>query len=333
MIVLLLSILLLIIAGYVVINLLYKKTNAYKNEQIPYSKFSSPIPEKLKFAVLGSTYALYAYDGLQDMHLNAFNFALPSESLEIDNVLLHRYADRIAADSVVIICLAACVTFYRYDMVSDRTHYYTFLNRNEIPMFSIKDKLQCLFPLHGKRIKRVLRILKDEPVRNGIYGNLHSSVSKEDAEKNMKGMAEGWISLFHLENLKQADKHEMNLCNQNRNTSLLRSMFQFCYERSWHPIVVIPPFSSELNQYFGDDFIDCSLFKMIGEAIDGMDVPVLDYRTNKSFQQQDSLFIDGGFRLSKYGSTKFIRMILNDLSSLGYNLTNGTIGKSHGCNI
>ena len=327
MILLILVTTLLVIVGYIVLNLLYKKSNAYKNEQIPYSKYSTTIPDGLKLAIFGSTYALYAFDGLKDLRLNAFNFALPSQSLEVDHVLLQKYADRIAPESVVLFCLAACVTFYRYDMVSDRTHYYTFLKRNEIPTFLIKDNLKSLFPLYGKRIKRALRIFKDEPVRNGIHGNLHIAISKKDAERNMKGMADGWISLFQLKNLKEADKHEKNICNQVINTSILRSMFQFCYERSWHPIVVIPPFSSELNHYFGNDFINCSLFKMIGEAKGGMDVPVLDYRTNKCFQQQDSLYIDGGFRLSKYGSIKLIRIMIDDLSSLGYHLSNGTIGK------
>ena len=327
MILLIIVIILLIIAGYAVINLLYKKTNAYKNEQIPYSKYFTTIPDGLKLAVFGSTYALYAFDGYKNLRLNAFNFALPSQSLEIDSVLLHKYAKYIAPDSVVIFCLAACVTYFRYDMVSDKTNYYSFLSRKEIPSYSISDIIKSVFPLYGKKLKKAKRILLDVAEKSDIYEKATAFLSKEEAENNMKGMADCWIRLFNLQNLKNADQNDTNSYNQNVNTSLLKSMFLFCHEMSWHPVVVIPPFSSELNQFFGDDFINSSLYGMIKDAKEGMDVPLLDYRNDKSFQQQYSLFIDGGFRLSKYGSIKLIRMVLDDLTLLGYNLTNKVIGR------
>lgn len=327
MIAVLLSIVVMIIACFIAINLLYKKTHAYKNELYPFTKYSNGISKNLKVANFGSTYALYAFDTYNELNVNGFNFSAPSQSLEVDHILLHKYADHMAQDSVVIFCLAACVTYYRYKMVTDKTHYYNYLTSKELPTFSLKDKLRSLFPLYGKRMKKAIRIILDVPEKSELYEDSPCAVSEEQAVKNMNGIAEGWISLFNLRDLKGENSNEYNKENQVFNTSLLKSMFHFCYDRSWHPIVVIPPFSSKLNQYFGDEFVDASLNKMISKAIGEYNIPVLDYRKNEVFQQA-SLYIDGGFRLSKYGSKKFIRMLFSDLSMLGYRMDNKTVGKS-----
>lgn len=312
--------------GYLIVNLLYKRTNAYKNDLIPYDKFCSDIPQNLRIAILGSTYSLFAFNGIKDLQLNAYNFALPSQSLEIDNVLLRKYASHLDKGAVVVFCLAACVSYYRFDLVTNKKPYFLFMRKKEIPSFSLIDYFKYHFPLYGKGIKKAVRLFFDVPPKVGLYTNFSPSVPYEETRKNMRGMAEGWINLFKLKDLKHENQDSLNKSNLSYNTSLLNSMFRFCQSRSLCPVVVIPPFSSELNQYFDNEFVDCSLIKMIKEAKEDMLIPVLDYRTNEIFQHNSSLYVDGGFRLNNHGSKKFIRMVLHELSLKGYCLTNETIG-------
>ncbi len=325
MIAVLFLILFLIIVGYICINLLYIRTNDYKNDHLPYRKFNSSISSNLKFVNFGSTYALYAFDGYKDLQLDAFNFSLPSESLEIDRVLLHKYSDKIAHDAVVVFCLAACVSYYRYKFVVDKSNYYGFLGKNEIPCYSFTDYLKYHFPLCGRRIKKVFRIFIDKSKNNSIYSGPY--ITEEQSQKNMKSVAECWISLFRLKDMKQADKSEDNEENLQYNIEVLHSMFDFCLEKGWHPIVVIPPFSASLNNYFGEDFIEHSMNRLIKGAIGNKDIPVLNYRTSKEFQNQISFFEDGGFKLNKCGSMNFLKILMKELSSHGYILNNSTIGK------
>ena len=65
---------------------------------------------------------------------------------------------------------------------------------------------------------------------------------------------------------------------------------------------------------------------MISQARRNLKVEVIDYRMHPEFQQDYGLYLDGGFRLNKRGSEKFVKKLLNDLNAKGYNLTNSSIG-------
>ncbi len=317
------------IVGVIVLlllNSLYRRSIAYKNTNVDILKFKNKIPENLKLVSFGSTYAMYAFNSYSNLNLNAFNFSIEAQSLEIDNILLRKYSSHLAPGAIVVFGLAACVTYYRYSMVTNKLRYYDFLNKNDIPDYSIIKALKHYFPLPLFHLKRMVKSYIKQRELKDIYTNYPSSLSQDMMKKNMKGMANGWISLFNLCDLKQKDNNSNNEQNKNFNTKLLRSMFEFCLSKGWKPIVVITPFSDILNKYFGDEFISFSLGDMVNKASENLDVEILDYRTHPSFQQDYNLYLDGGFRLNLKGSIKFVKLLLQDLNFRGYNLSNSTIG-------
>lgn len=326
MIILIFSILVLGFIVFLAVNSIYKGSVAYRNTHVVINKFNDLIPNNLQLVNFGSTYAMYAFNCYDDLKLNAFNFALDAQSLEMDDKLLRKYSSKIAPGATVIFGLAACVTYYRYSMVSDKSRYYEFLTKSDIPDYSIVKALRCRFPLSLRRLKSfIAAIVKGQDVKT-IYSDYPSQVTQEKMVANMRGMADGWINLFHLKDLQQEDTGVTNLENKTFNTSLLRTMFEYCLNKGWNPVVVIPPFSDILNQYFGEDFIASSLNDMISQARRNLNVEVLDYRMHPAFQQDYGLFLDGGFRLNKRGSEKFVKLVLRDLNTKGYNLTNSSIG-------
>ena len=90
MVVVLLVILLLIIISIILVNYLYRKTNAYKNSLLVARNIINGVPEHIKFANFGSTYTIYAFNSYKELELDGFSFAMDGQSLEIDNVLLHK---------------------------------------------------------------------------------------------------------------------------------------------------------------------------------------------------------------------------------------------------
>lgn len=219
------------------------------------------------------------------------------------------------------------MTYYRYSMVSNKTRYYEFFDKKDIPNYSLSCAIRHYFPLSFGHMKAMIgAIIRHHEVKD-IYSGYPSVLSREAMELNMRGMANGWIRMFHLTDLKQRDSNVDNEHNKDFNTNLLRSMFEFCLSKGWKPVVVITPFSDILNKYFGDEFITTTLGDMVNKATEGLHVDVLDYRVHPAFQQDYSSFLDGGFRLTKKGSIKFVKLVLNDLNMKGYSLTNSTTGR------
>lgn len=318
--------------AFILLNSMYKSSVTYKNANVAISKFNEKIPDNLQIANFGSTYAMYAFNGYKDLKLNAFNFSIDAQSLEMDDRLLRKYTTHIAPGATVVICLAACVTYYRYSMVVDKARYYEFLEKKDIPDSSIVKYIKSRYPITPIRIKSMAASIIKGQATKTIYSEYTSPLTMEAMKKNMKRMADGWIKLFHLKDLKQKDDSPVNEQNKAFNTNILKTMIGYCMSRGWRPVVVIPPFSDLLNAYFGDEFVSNSLGDMIRNAIGDSDIDLLDYRKHPSFQKDYVSFLDGGFRLNKNGSIKFIKMVLQDLNGKGHHLTNETLVCKYGDN-
>lgn len=317
---------LFILFSYLIINRLYLKTNAYKNQLLPMTNICNGIPPKIKIVNFGSTYTMYAFNAYEDLKINGFSFAMDAQSLEIDNILLRKYANHIENGATVIFGLAACVPFYRYKMTSNKGMYYKLLSRKEIPMYSIRQAIKYAFPIGIKSRRRLKALLLDEEMKKNIVDSFPKTCLNDEAQYNMKELVDGWIKMFRLKDLKDSFYGEENKKNLAYNTKLIHEMVSFCKQKNWNPVFVITPFSEILNQYFGDDFIKSGLYHMIEPAVKDFNIPVYDYRKHKAFQKDKASFIDGGFRMSKYGSIKFMRLLMNDINSSLLN--NGYLSKN-----
>lgn len=317
---------LFILFSYLIINRLYLKTNAYKNQLLPMRNICNGIPQKIKIVNFGSTYTMYAFNAYEDLKINGFSFAMDAQSLEIDNILLRKYANHIENGATVIFGLAACVPFYRYKMTSNKGMYYKLLSRKEIPMYSIRQAIKYAFPIGIKSRRRLKALLLDEEMKKNIVDSFPKTCLNDEAQHNMKELVDGWINMFRLKDLKDSFYGEENKKNLAYNTKLIHDMVSFCKQKNWNPVFVITPFSEILNQYFGNDFIKSGLYHMIEPTVKDFNIPIYDYRKHKAFQKDKASFIDGGFRMSKYGSIKFMRLLMNDINSSLLN--NGYLSKN-----
>ena len=306
---------LLLAAMFIGLNAFYKRTDYFKWQHLELESYKQGVPKQLDCGVFGSTYALYAFQAMPQYHSNNrfFNFSLNAESIEQDYLLFNKYKTHFNKRAFVLFTLAPCVCYYTYK-ASPQYNSYFLLNHKEIPNFKLSRYLSYRLPLLSdfKQIFRSLKFLLSEQEMS-LDALFPPSVSEEVAKMNMKGLAEGWMHLFRLPNLGEKNQDALNERALKENANDLKSMIDDCIQHEIVPVIVITPFAKELTNYFGKAFLDNGMYKLIQDAVGTHQVRVLDYLCDADFQDNRSLFADGGFRLNNAGSSLLCKKVMKEL--------------------
>ena len=306
---------LLLAAMFIGLNAFYKRTDYFKWQHLELGSYKQGVPKQLDCGVFGSTYALYAFQAMPQYHSNNrfFNFSLNAESIKQDYLLFNKYKTHFNKRAFVLFTLAPCVCYYTYK-ASPQYNSYFLLSHKEIPNFKLSRYLSYRLPLLSdfKQIFRSLKFLLSEQEMS-LDALFPPSVSEEVAKMNMKGLAEGWMHLFRLPNLREKNQDALNERALKENTNDLKSMIDDCIQHEIVPVIVITPFAKELTNYFGKAFLDNGMYKLIQEAVGTHQVRVLDYLYDADYQNNRSLFADGGFRLNNAGSSLLCKKVMKEL--------------------
>lgn len=306
---------LLLAAMFIGLNAFYKRTDYFKWQHLELESYKQGVPKQLDCGVFGSTYALYAFQAMPQYHSNNrfFNFSLNAESIEQDYLLFNKYKTHFNKRAFVLFTLAPCVCYYTYK-ASPQYNSYFLLSHKEIPNFKLSRYLSYRLPLLSdfKQIFRSLKFLLSEQEMS-LDALFPPSVSEEVAKMNMKGMAEGWMHLFRLPNLREKNQDALNERALKENTNDLKVMIDDCIQHEIVPVIVITPFAKELTNYFGKAFLDNGMYKLIQDAVGTHQVRVLDYLYDADYQNNRSLFADGGFRLNNAGSSLLCKKVMKEL--------------------
>ena len=306
---------LLLAAMFIGLNAFYKRTDYFKWQHLELESYKQGVPKQLDCGVFGSTYALYAFQAMPQYHSNNrfFNFSLNAESIEQDYLLFNKYKTHFNKRAFVLFTLAPCVCYYTYK-ASPQYNSYFLLSHKEIPNFKLSRYLSYRLPLLSdfKQIFRSLKFLLSEQEMS-LDALFPPSVSEEVAKMNMKGLAEGWMHLFRLPNLRERNQDALNERALKENANDLKSMIDDCIQHEIVPVIVITPFAKELTNYFGKAFLDNGMYKLIQDAVGTHQVRVLDYLCDADFQDNRSLFADGGFRLNNAGSSLLCKKVMKEL--------------------
>lgn len=310
--------------GLMFLNQLYMKTNEYKNTQLDIQKYIEGVPYDLKFVNFGSTYAKYAFDTYDNLCMSGFNFALQSESLEMDEKILHQYVNHITPNGIVVIVVAACLLLFKGQ--DDNFLYYKILSKDNIPQYKVGRKMKSKYPLFFNP-KKIKKIIKDSKKMDSIYDKHPAMLDVNNSQNEMDNLVNVWKKLFGLSDLKKTNLSQENKVVLSSNCEILKRMLSYCSEKGLRPVVVIPPFSMRLNQYFSDEFKEKIISDNIKKITAEINIPFLDYQDDDMFQDAPELFCDGGFRLNHCGSQLFVKRLAFDLKSYGIEVNNSTVGK------
>lgn len=306
-----LIIVLLLIAFAFLLNAMYKRTNAYRNQFIDVRKFSvkGGVGDNLEIVNLGSTHPKFGFD-YTDLELRGENWAVGPQTFEYDFAILRNYAHCLNSGAVVVIPVCLLSFFlYRQKSRAIHTKYYSFLQPDEIIEYNIFEKLSNYsLPLFFHP-NRITAFIKDAKKDNSI--SLVSNKCQTDEE--LKKDAENWE--INWERELSINIPTPTLLPQHRNDILqniriLKDMIEFCIARGLKPVIVILPVTDFLYFRFSPEFIEKYILGYIADA-NKAGVTVMNYLTDKRFTDP-SLYINSFF-FNANGRKKFTKQFVEDL--------------------
>lgn len=300
-----------LVVGAFLLNALYKRTNAYRNQFVDVHKFSvkGGVGDNLEIVNLGSNHPKFGFD-YRGLDVKGENWAVGPETFEYDFAVLRKNASHLAPGSVVVlpICL---LKFFLYRQNSRAIHlkYYSFLNSQDIVGYSKKEYIcNYMFPLffHPRAIRSLLRDSKKD---NRLL--LDTNLCDTDAKLNKD--ADYWIDCWNREFDIQLPSPTLKPNNRNdiiQNIRILNEMIDYCLSRGLKPIIAILPVTNYLYSRFTPEFIDKYILGYIADA-NKAGVPVMNYLSDERFTDP-SLYINSFF-FNTTGRKKFTKQFVEDL--------------------
>lgn len=301
----------IIVLGAFVLNALYKRTCAYRNQFIDVRKFSlkGGVCDNLEIVNIGSTQPKFGFD-YTDSEIRGENWAVRPQTFEYDFAILRNYVHCLKHGAVVVIPVCLLSFFlYRQKNRAIHTKYYSFLNPDEIVEYNrIERLIDYSLPLlfHPNRITALIKDTKNDDSINLVS-------NKCKTEEELKKDADNWIKNWERElsvripTPKLLPQHRTDIL---QNIRFLKDMIEFCLSCRLKPVVAILPVTDFLYSRFTPEFIDKYILGYIDDA-NKAGAPVMNYLTDKRFTDP-SLYINSFF-FNAIGRKKFTKQFIEDL--------------------
>lgn len=290
-------ILFIILALYLVLDFLYRRTARYKNKFEDMKKINEYKKTPVEFINIGSTQARYAYEyeGVKGL-----NLATNEQSVEYSFLMLKKYLPYLKRGGKVIISVSDMDLLLSSDLQERKYKYFGVLPVEKRTLIK-----NILFPLLFS-INEIKYIFKDEKLYNKF--ELDKNILKDDNEKaeDCKRRIERWkkygVISFDINT-------GFNIINKNidRNIEIIKNIIRFCKNEGYGVIVVTPPVSPFFGEYFRDSFKDI-LNRPLEELGIKENIEYYDFTKEEKFKEE-SLFLNT-VCLNKNGRRKFTDIIV-----------------------
>lgn len=254
---------------------------------------------------LGSTSALHSfnYDGL---NLNAFNWALRANPLKGDEAVLKNYSSYLNPQNcTVIIPLCPFSSFAGgYEDFDDR--YYSILYPSSIPLYSNNRRKSVMdmvnHPLRFFPAKEIIPSIKKRFVKQQEY----HAASIADSERRFNA----WLKEFDIDDF-DAPLSLINKFSIQEAIKTLQRIIDYCNERGFKSIVVVPPMTESLMKKFPEKVLKM-LIDDFWKDVDRGATEFINYIGEKQFSD-DSLFLDS-FLMNEKGAKLFTKHLLSRIN-------------------
>jgi hypothetical protein len=306
--------------SFMVLNFCIKKTNGYKNNFIYTTQFISmkdsyKLSERRYDIVnLGSNSARYAF--FYEFVLGQ-NWSTGTQGILYDFEILKLNFSLLKRQGIVLLSLcpfSSIVTYLKKDKTDMLYHakfariLNSFQQRKMIsPVLSRLIRYPLLF-----NVKSIRYLLKDIDKDNRL---LISEQSMQPLELNADAAKwiNGWKKQFDIKDLSTPVTNVYKECID-ESVKQLQEIIIFCLERELKPILIIPPVTKYLSEYFTPEVREQYIYSFIRQA-NTKDVPFLDYFSDERFQEPALYF--NSFFLNLRGRKLFTRQVLRDLAIVG----------------
>lgn len=278
-----------------------KNDNAYITE----------VPDGIEVCNFGNSHGYYAYD--YEKYANekvCFNFALPSQSLSYDYLILDNYKDRIKPGAVVLINISY-LSFYGNDEVLNpdfnamNKRYYHFLDKKHIKEYDMTTDVYVNW-LPAFTAPNIADLLTTVIGVNQAEDNWAQVIDKESASEHGRQRYETHVA-------KNVDENNNRIINQNEIDAVYK-MIDLCREVDAVPVLVTTPYLEEyvsaVEQYdpaFYGDF-----YSVISQIVQDKGVKYFDYQRDSAFFNTYELFMNTD-HLNKSGAELFTDIVMDEI--------------------
>lgn len=306
------------IAYYALFSPILKKTNWYKNlfiEDIyPGNIWYREHDERnFDLVVLGSSSAKWAFD-FSDLGIKAMNWAQQPQTLVEDYNLLRNFHSILRKGGIVIITIMPFTSLNKQTGLRDALKYQKVHSHEPIqPYLYQKARHITEIPvLMGiPAIKGLIKYLigKDEKLRTNANAQCFNNLmNQEQLEQNALSFVNGWKQQFNITDF-DAPLTEDNKKGREYRIKLMQTIIDFCIERSYRPVFVIPPVTKHLSKFYTPAFEETYIYSFLRDV--NRDIPILDYSKNDNLQKDDLYF--NSFFMNQKGRKLFTKQVLSDI--------------------
>ena len=297
-----------------VLNSLYKRTNAYRNQFVDIGKFSNTANMKdgsLDVVVLGSNAPKFAFDFTDVTDHACENWAIGPETFEYDFIILKKFAGKLKRGATVVWPVCPGKFFLdKYKGKSTFVKYYGLLSREEFPDYSKRQYISDYkYPLifHPKRIKRLIRDAKLDTRLKLDHNPMTDEEIGQDASWWIHGC---WNPEFGIDIEHMAPLSETNRKAVEFNINVLKEAIEFCRQSGLRIVFAYLPLTKQLGGYFSADYVETQMTQYVKDAIGSNNILLADYMRDERFQSTD--YYINSFFMNSTGARKFIKAFVNE---------------------
>lgn len=264
---------------------------------------------------LGSSGGKWAFD-YSDFDVKAMNWAQQPQTLLEDYNLLRHFHSILKQGGYVLITIMPFTGLNKSTGLMDAMKYVKFDIQGEpIQPYMFKEAQRyAKYPILFKKpaIKALLKYLlrKEKPVQVNMGPQMESNpMNEKELEADAKRWINGWKRQFNIKDF-DAPLTEENKKGRAYRINLMQTLINFCIERGYKPVYVIPPVTEHLAKYYTPQFEETYIYGYLKQV--DRDILTLDY-SKKTDLKDDSLYFNSFF-LNKRGRNLFTKRVLLDLN-------------------
>ena len=262
---------------------------------------------------LGSSGGKWAFD-YTDTGVMGMNWAQQPQTLLEDFNLLRHYHSILRKNGYVLIVIMPFTGLNKETGLRDAMKYLKLETQGQaIQPYMYKEACRYAeYPiLFGKSaIKALIKYMigRDKHYDTNKVNLERNPMSEPELERDAERWMEGWKHQFSISDF-EAPLTEENMQGRDYRIKLMRELVDFCVERGYQPVYVIPPVTEYLANKFTQKFRQLYIYDYL-EQID-RDVKLLDYSDNKELMDKDLYF--NSFFMNRNGAKFFTNRVLSDL--------------------
>lgn len=302
----------MLLVSLIILNALYKRTNAFQNHFIDIKKFQRLRDEdRFDIVNLGSNHPKFAFD-YSDTGVKGMNWAVGPQTFMYDFAILKKYKKHLNSGAKVIIPVCPLKFFLLDTQVNNLVKYYRIFSKHEMPNYDIKQKIsEYILPVfrHPLRAKRIIRDVRAD---NRLLLT-ENPLNKEQIAKDATSWIEGcWNPEFNIDVENMSPLSKANQKSIEGNIRILSEIIQYCIDNGLQPVLTMLPVTKELSAKFSEEFIQQHILKYIKES-NKQGAPVLYYLKDERFANPD--FYINSFFMNAVGRKYFTKIFVNELNN------------------